>query len=934
MYVLMQSHLRMETLPTAEALFYTTQVAPLLAAAGVGQVATPTIALIHCHTPAPDGSNPLLDKLRRALAGCPVAFTATVVVNVGTPTPHSLHFSSDASDFELPTLRVGWFIARAHPTARILYMHTKGTSPANPQRLANSAAWTDLMLYWAVTRAGAAMRALRNGADAVGSLLLPTPYVHFSGNYWWATGRHLAQLAPSNLQTKMDAELSWVTSDEDGRYVCLFDNPGMDLFWQQIPKSMYMTAVAPWEAEEAAAASTAATVIVASPVNPATTTLAVLPSFVFFPHRDSMGGDVRCIGPTADRTMAGCVAFNTLGYIKHSVQWPLVRPGCFAASDTTGIWVHTSACAKVYPWLAQASLPASPGPGPGGPSPGPRSHLVANYGLQLPTPPTVQGRSGDDGAWSLPPVSLRDVQPLGYVTGPVDVLEVVPVMKEARARHLQNLVGVLRRAHIAATAACSPLTVVVHVVVQCCGDSDLALLETAHALASGAAADGTVGPFAVMVTAVHVPPTPFICKSLLQNVGVALAPPAAWCVFRDVDFWVTKQYYTAFAAVIARGDCPDWWYPREAMAFRTATQECTDAWFASGNDTDLLAGSCQDVLAARSAAGGAVVVRADVFAAVGGYAHQWFVGHAGEDTEFAEALQRHTGSPPTSPDPVTFPGFAAVHLWHEPSWVVRDTVSAANYTGAPRCVATQGALLRELNGAVTAAAWGPWPAVDEVVVINLDTRPDRLVQVRGELARARVPAWRRMAASRPPSLEAARTMVCPTQLWAAHSAVPSYVIGAAGCKDSHRRVAQWVCEGAATRAVRCVLVLEDDAAFVHEHLHGTLGACLRRPDWDLLYLYAYPPELKTTEVPPDSEGHACDAMRYAADAKATSAMVLRPAAARLIAPCLQDARCEVDTALMQLQRSGALRCAVTWPLTSYQQPSYSDILSCAVTYAA
>jgi hypothetical protein len=63
-------------------------------------------------------------------------------------------------------------------------------------------------------------------------------------------------------------------------------------------------------------------------------------------------------------------------------------------------------------------------------------------------------------------------------------------------------------------------------------------------------------------------------------------------------------------------------------------------------------------------------------------------------------------------------------------------------------------------------------------------------------------------------------------------------------------------------------------------------------------------------------------------------MVLRPVAARLIAPCLQDARCEVDTALMQLQRSGALRCAVTWPLTSYQQPSYSDILSCAVTYAA
>jgi hypothetical protein len=344
----------MEELPTVEALFYAARVAPLLAAAGVARAAAPTIALIHSHTPAADGSNPLLDKLRQALASSPVAFTATVVVNVGTPTPHALHFSNHATDFELPTLRVGWYIARAYPAARILYLHTKGTSPARQDIMANRAAWTDLMLYWTVTRAAAAMRALRDGADAVGSLLLRTPYTHFSGNFWWAKASHLARLPLCNLRTKMDAELNWVTSVDDGRYVCLFDNPGVDMFLQQIPPSEYMTPLADWEPFEASLTniqSGPSIEDVPTTQHQPPATPFSLPPFVFFPHRDSLGNDIRCIGATAARTMTGCAAFNTLGYQKHTVQWPLMHPACFADSSDTGIWVHVSVCAEAYPWL-------------------------------------------------------------------------------------------------------------------------------------------------------------------------------------------------------------------------------------------------------------------------------------------------------------------------------------------------------------------------------------------------------------------------------------------------------------------------------------------------------------------------------------------------------------------------------------------------------
>jgi hypothetical protein len=81
-----------------------------------------------------------------------------------------------------------------------------------------------------------------------------------------------------------------------------------------------------------------------------------LRQFQFFLHCDSMDGDITCVGtrPSAwdlaavAKDLSNCVAFNTLGYLKHSIRWPLVQPPCFASSADTeqGLWIRKTASAN------------------------------------------------------------------------------------------------------------------------------------------------------------------------------------------------------------------------------------------------------------------------------------------------------------------------------------------------------------------------------------------------------------------------------------------------------------------------------------------------------------------------------------------------------------------------------------------------------------
>lgn len=234
-----------------DVLFYKHHVVPVLDTTFANQfhathMRNPIVAIIHSCTLNTDGSNPILDYLQETLARAPVHFDAVICINVGTPTKGALQYSADPKQYERATLRMARRIGQDYPNARILYIHTKGVTHPNNQNVRD---WMDLMLYWLVERAPLALTALNDGADAVGCNLVrgknnSHPPLHYSGNFWWTTGAHIARLDPAWLKTYMDAELNWITKPTDGKYVSIFNHgPHVNFYNQRFPREKYVDSI-------------------------------------------------------------------------------------------------------------------------------------------------------------------------------------------------------------------------------------------------------------------------------------------------------------------------------------------------------------------------------------------------------------------------------------------------------------------------------------------------------------------------------------------------------------------------------------------------------------------------------------------------------------------------------------------------------------------
>lgn len=63
--------------------------------------------------------------------------------------------------------------------------------------------------------------------DAVGTALSLYPAVHFSGNFWWTTSRHLSRLSPTLRDTYYAPEM-YICSDPDGKYISLCQTTNTD----------------------------------------------------------------------------------------------------------------------------------------------------------------------------------------------------------------------------------------------------------------------------------------------------------------------------------------------------------------------------------------------------------------------------------------------------------------------------------------------------------------------------------------------------------------------------------------------------------------------------------------------------------------------------------------------------------------------------------
>ncbi|MCL1950196.1 MAG: hypothetical protein FWF59_10735 [Turicibacter sp.] len=120
-------------------------------------------------------------------------------------------YKPDLSAYEFPSIEAVRQIAREYPEARILYFHTKGASHSShvkspegylytPKQIHNYKQWRRFMEYFVIERYQDCLRSLRTFDTCGVDWLSPKDSQagrnakfrpHFSGNFWWATGRYI-----------------------------------------------------------------------------------------------------------------------------------------------------------------------------------------------------------------------------------------------------------------------------------------------------------------------------------------------------------------------------------------------------------------------------------------------------------------------------------------------------------------------------------------------------------------------------------------------------------------------------------------------------------------------------------------------------------------------------------------------------------------------
>jgi hypothetical protein len=147
-----------------------------------------------------------------------------------------INFSEDITLFELPTLKLMHDYCKDNQNTKVLYLHTKGVSYSNKlDGYIHLIHWIEMMLYFMCEKSEDCLRAL-NTHDTVGCNFSEKPMPHYSGNFWWATSKHLSKLSKGDLMNKMSGEW-WLLSNNPNKYIA--HNSEINHFQQPYPREVY-----------------------------------------------------------------------------------------------------------------------------------------------------------------------------------------------------------------------------------------------------------------------------------------------------------------------------------------------------------------------------------------------------------------------------------------------------------------------------------------------------------------------------------------------------------------------------------------------------------------------------------------------------------------------------------------------------------------------
>jgi GR25 family glycosyltransferase involved in LPS biosynthesis len=151
-----------------------------------------------------------------------------------------LQHSEDPNLFEIPTLKLMSEFSKKHPSAKVLYLHSKSISYHKQSELyACCTDWIKMMLHFMCKRSADCLKALdtydTTGCNYREDNKWPP---HYSGNFWWANANYIKQLSTSSLTNKMSAE--WWLLTGRGSYKEQH-NANIDHFIDRYPEIKYNT---------------------------------------------------------------------------------------------------------------------------------------------------------------------------------------------------------------------------------------------------------------------------------------------------------------------------------------------------------------------------------------------------------------------------------------------------------------------------------------------------------------------------------------------------------------------------------------------------------------------------------------------------------------------------------------------------------------------
>jgi GR25 family glycosyltransferase involved in LPS biosynthesis len=197
------------------------------------------VCFIHsCHL-ANIGTH-ILEYIVKQVTTIEDVFDCIFIINIGEPVNivhpkiKVIQYSSHVNTYELETINLIKTFSEKQTQCEILYLHTKGISNNNDQKIQD---WTNMMLYFLIEKSNICIDHLKQ-YDAVGcNLSTNTKTPHFSGNFWWSKSSYIKSLPYLHNNIKHDAEW-WILRNHTCKYISIH-NSNVNHYHELYPLSKY-----------------------------------------------------------------------------------------------------------------------------------------------------------------------------------------------------------------------------------------------------------------------------------------------------------------------------------------------------------------------------------------------------------------------------------------------------------------------------------------------------------------------------------------------------------------------------------------------------------------------------------------------------------------------------------------------------------------------